>query len=590
MLGGLAEAACRTLLLAIVLQCALWLLRVRQARLLLLAWTVVLAASIAMPALLRLTPLQIPIGTALPAPLTDDAADTVQGPFLQTPPADAFTGLQAHPPSASRFPSASWLPTAYLVVACGLGLRVLFGLVLSLRLVARAVRIRPDWAAGSHVRVSRDVTGPVTVANIILMPIDVAAWPSGTRQAVLAHERAHVARGDFALLVVSQLHRAAYWFNPLSWWLHRRLVGLAELASDDQAIALTRDPIGYAEVLLQMGRRPGRVLRAPAMARPSTLHRRIDRILSGQATSCRVDRSRWMLLMTAVAALSLGIASLVPGEDPVPAAAPRAPSSDAASPAAPPPVAEGAGTGSGHPRVAGLPPPLSPNATAARQTPAATPSSAPSFLPLAHPAPRRSTTALRLPPAERRADPAAADPGAEREPAPRTPGAEEAAPRDAGASDVAGRQGPARAGIVMPPIYGSNRGFPSLPPPPESREVADNTCTGTVSIVSSAWQMPNLQSPNAHPSIVPGRTAPVRAQFFHKPDGMLWVRFDAFGRPALDTPVRFTRNGMTWVGEYGIAYTVRAAGKNRFAGLASPVARDSARIDLTCMKHVGSRF
>jgi hypothetical protein len=59
-----------------------------------------------------------------------------------------------------------------------------------------------------------------------------------------------------------------------------RLAALAELASDDHAMRVTGDRTAYAEVLLEMGRRSGPLLRGLAMARASTLHYRIERVLS----------------------------------------------------------------------------------------------------------------------------------------------------------------------------------------------------------------------------------------------------------------------------------------------------------------------
>ena len=232
MLGILGEAALRSLLLAGVVQSVFWLLRVRQAEVLLVTWTIVMAASMAMPMLLQFTPLRLPLDPALPGTLIDGAADLLLQPSLQAPPGDAVVELRMQP-------SLTWLEAAYVVVGSGIALRVILGVGLSFRLLARAVPVRPEWAAGHRVRISRDIAGPVTIAHVILLPTDVVDWPAETRQAVLAHEQAHVARRDFATLIVSQLNRALFWFNPLSWWLHRRLVTLTELASDDQAIAST---------------------------------------------------------------------------------------------------------------------------------------------------------------------------------------------------------------------------------------------------------------------------------------------------------------------------------------------------------------
>ena len=307
MLDILGEAALRTLLLAGVVQCALWLLRVRHAQLLLAAWTIVLVASIAMPMLPQFTPLRFPLDSSLSRPLIDGATDLLQRPSLQALPGDVVVEFQPQPLPGS------WLKAIYLVVGCGIVLRVVLGVGLSFRLLARAVPVHPDWAAGNRVRISRDVAGPVTIAHVVLLPADAVNWSAETKQAVLAHERAHVARWDFAMLIVSQLNRALFWFSPLSWWLHRRLVALTELASDDQAMVSTRDRLGYAEILLEMGRRSGPVSRGPAMARPSTLPCRIDRILLDQVDLRRISRPQQVLLTVGVAGLSLGVASLIPG-------------------------------------------------------------------------------------------------------------------------------------------------------------------------------------------------------------------------------------------------------------------------------------
>ena len=63
----LGEAALRNLLLATTVQLGLWVFRIRRAQLLLVTWTVVLVASLAMPALQWATPVQFPIAPGDPA-------------------------------------------------------------------------------------------------------------------------------------------------------------------------------------------------------------------------------------------------------------------------------------------------------------------------------------------------------------------------------------------------------------------------------------------------------------------------------------------------------------------------------------------
>ena len=267
--------------------------------------TVVLAASLAMPALQWATPFRLPVLPGLPGAALAEAADPQQQIFT------SYAPLFAHAVEGTK-PALSWLEALYILIGCILLLRLAIGVVLSLRLIGKAAPAPPGWAAGADVRISRHVAAPVTVANVVLLPSDAVRWSQAMRAAVLAHERAHIARWDFAMLVASQINRAVFWFSPLSWWLHRRLAALAELASDDQAMEATGDRPGYAEVLLEMGRRSGPPLRGLAMARPATLTYRIERILSDRLETGAASPVHQMMLGLGAASLSIIAASSRP--------------------------------------------------------------------------------------------------------------------------------------------------------------------------------------------------------------------------------------------------------------------------------------
>jgi hypothetical protein len=153
--------------------------------------------------------------------------------------------------------------------------------------------------------------------------------------------------------------------------------------------------------------------------------------------------------------------------------------------------------------------------------------------------------------------------------------------------DVASRldsQAMVEAHAPLPHQFSDGSVSPS--PAPEFEAVAGNTCTGILQVGLRAWQ----GSFNRHPDVVAGQKIPVQAQFFRRANGTSWVRFDVFGRPPLDLPVRFARSGMTWTGEYGISYTVRDVGGRSLAGLAALVANDSARLNLACAKSATQLF
>ena len=304
MLDVLGEAAFRNLLLATTVQLGLWVFRIHRAQLLLVTWTVVLAASLAMPALQWATPVQFPIVPGYPAGWLISVADRQQ----QAMPATS-SGPTAAVDVQTLPTMTSVLSAGYLLVSSIMLLRLIVGLTLSARLLSKAAPIYLNSAPDSSVRISQAVAAPVTVGNVILLPPDVVDWPPAMRRAAIAHECAHVARRDFALLVLSQLNRALFWFNPVSWLLHRRLAELAELASDDHAMRVTGDRTGYAEVLLEMGRRSGPLLRGLAMARASTLQYRIERILSDGAETSPVSLLQRSMVVVGAVVVSIVVAS-----------------------------------------------------------------------------------------------------------------------------------------------------------------------------------------------------------------------------------------------------------------------------------------
>ena len=312
MLEALVSAALRTLLLALLVELCLRILRVRHPQLLLAAWTAVLMASLAMPFLQRYALITIPIAVDLPVSFADlpgggesPAIDAVNG-------ATPTVAVSVHGEPAWRL----WLMGVYLIVAAAMLVRVLVGVVLSWNLVRAAWPIRDAWAEGGRVRASAAISTPVTVGGSIVLPSDCVGWAASTQRAVLAHERAHVAGGDFYLLLLSQLNRVLFWFNPLSWWLHCRLASLAELTSDDAAMDALGDGPGYAAILLEMASRSAPVRGAVAMARPSTVCRRIERILAQDERPLPAHWRQRAVYGIGVAPLALATAMSVAGAAP----------------------------------------------------------------------------------------------------------------------------------------------------------------------------------------------------------------------------------------------------------------------------------
>lgn len=161
--------------------------------------------------------------------------------------------------TASRLAfSASWSA----VVAAALLLVAIVGL---LRLVAAAVFLRRLWRESKRLddqrlmRLAESLARKLGITHrvqlkesatlqtaatfgfrrpAVLLPSAWREWPTDQVRAVLAHELAHVAQGDFLLGLIGQLAVAAHFYHPLVHWLAHRLRLEQELAADAVAARL----------------------------------------------------------------------------------------------------------------------------------------------------------------------------------------------------------------------------------------------------------------------------------------------------------------------------------------------------------------
>jgi beta-lactamase regulating signal transducer with metallopeptidase domain len=288
MLAVLLESAVRTLLLAVGVGLCLKILRVRSVQGQLTIWTVVLFAALSMPLLMQWTTIELPSPSSTAA-------------WIGPPsPISVITVQTGSPASAPDSPGIDWQAVVfagYWIVAGLLLIRLMIGLALTWRMYRGANPLRPDGANGLDVRVA-SIPGPVTFGRTVLLPRDCVTWNEEMRNAVLSHERAHVQRADFFVQLLAGLHRAIFWFSPLSWWLHNRLAELAELASDDAAIKQMSDPAAYAEILLDFSRdKPDYRWIGVSMARPKTVAKRVERILSQTTMLPALSRFEQTLLV-----------------------------------------------------------------------------------------------------------------------------------------------------------------------------------------------------------------------------------------------------------------------------------------------------
>ncbi|WP_342739325.1 M56 family metallopeptidase [Bradyrhizobium sp. B117] len=320
MIATLAEAALRSLVLGGVVWFGLYLFRVRNPHVHMTAWIVVLLASLAMPFVMHWPTLTI-TRLPLPMPMPDDVVPADIS-MLETPqPALAMpAGAAVAAPARSGFSINWWLVATivYAGVAGLLLLRLAIGLCLTWRLARAAQPVSGATMIGADVRVSRDVGGPVTFGSTILVPPQFAGWDAKKRLAVLAHEGAHVANGDFYILLLASLNRAVFWFSPFSWWQLARLAELAEIISDAEAIEVIDDRLSYAEILLDFAStvkpRPVEL----AMARASTVRARVERIIAAAAMPVAVGWRKRLWIAAAIVPAVIVSAGMIAYRTPEP--------------------------------------------------------------------------------------------------------------------------------------------------------------------------------------------------------------------------------------------------------------------------------
>lgn len=165
---------------------------------------------------------------------------------------------------------------AGIVWAAVFGLLLLYVFILyfsALRDLRGATRLR------NNIYLSDRVTSPAVYG--IFRPKNVlpASTPEADYPMILAHETAHIRRGDNLFRLIAFLSVALHWFNPLSWVFLRRYLSDAEEACDERVLSKL-DEEGrrdYARCLLNQAERRAAF---PAAFGGAKLRDRVKRIVS----------------------------------------------------------------------------------------------------------------------------------------------------------------------------------------------------------------------------------------------------------------------------------------------------------------------
>jgi beta-lactamase regulating signal transducer with metallopeptidase domain len=130
---------------------------------------------------------------------------------------------------------------------------------------------------------------------------------------VLLHEFAHLRRGDAWTNLLQKIVRAVFLFHPAVWWIDSRISLEREMACDDQVLAETANPQGYAKCLVALLEksvaRRGWAMAQAAVHRAGEATLRLAQILDVGRSK---NRHVWKPALCLVSAFSLLCLAVVP--------------------------------------------------------------------------------------------------------------------------------------------------------------------------------------------------------------------------------------------------------------------------------------
>jgi len=177
----------------------------------------------------------------------------------------------------------------------------------SLEAVGAPPRVRTSVLAGIGTPLA------LGLREVVVPPDLVERMEGAPLRGVLAHEVAHLVRGDPLWSLAGGVIRALCWFQPLCATARRRLEELAEIRADAWAVERTGEPLAVAKGLEAVARalsgrpRPATAGLAAAGERRAGLLARVTRILEpGPGEGRPVPARARSALAAAVLVLTLG--------------------------------------------------------------------------------------------------------------------------------------------------------------------------------------------------------------------------------------------------------------------------------------------
>ncbi|HEY0381723.1 MAG TPA: M56 family metallopeptidase [Candidatus Elarobacter sp.] len=299
-------------------------------------WTSALVATALMPlagvgvSLARATAAAAP-APSLPA--TEFASDVTSSPAGADMHTFVIVDGPSAQPGATAFAFATWTPRVSRALALGVvgvwalgALGGLIGLAASVARV-RGLKRRSSPLDGTladelpwltevgpgreiYLRLSYETETPVAIGfrrPVILIPTELATADGlAAIESLILHEHAHLRRNDDWTNLLQRAIERVFWFNPIVWFLGRRIALEREIASDDAVVEKTGEAHAYATSLWKLVREmrmPEHAVVAPgALLTRKQITVRIEQLL---------DKKRARLHRSPVAALGVALAGVL---------------------------------------------------------------------------------------------------------------------------------------------------------------------------------------------------------------------------------------------------------------------------------------
>jgi beta-lactamase regulating signal transducer with metallopeptidase domain len=171
--------------------------------------------------------------------------------------------------------------------------------------------VRSQVNARAEFRLSRQVDSPVTFgfsAPVILLPERVISMNQQAQAAIACHELVHVRRHDWAQHLAEEAIRGAFWFHPAVAWLIGRVRLAREQVVDLEVIRLTNARKTYLEALLEFA--SNRPFTAAIPAPPFLVERQLAERVALMLKEVRMSPTRLVTSLAVIACCLTLVATL----------------------------------------------------------------------------------------------------------------------------------------------------------------------------------------------------------------------------------------------------------------------------------------